>query len=280
MQTQSETMAVELADIDRTKLILSDKLTKKWSWMQDGKMNSGSRDYAEVYYGNTGEKLVIILNDLRTPMGIQTSVKYKTGFMSFKLTTEQSTEIRQKIDEQLFKLVFDKRVSHMKGKGARIQHPSEMRMMFQGLVKDGDPKAEGSAECWPDQITCTVPTKKKGQQVVLDENVCVVEDLDGKPYSWMALDGKLMKEVAIEISEIRIDKEICVKTKIRLLVPDAKTIPRVMTKRKLQQRLEAGGQAAEEPVVQAYSATEPDEAKATVLEPPTKKSRTLPGAPA
>lgn len=276
MNYDSESMGVELCDFDPAKLILSEKKTKSWAWMQDGKMNKGSREYAEVYYERPGKKLVLILNDLKTPMGIQISTRYGSGFMSCKLTPEQSTEISQKIDDAIFNGVFEKRLEFMKGKGSKIQHPSEMKMMFQGLVKEGDDKPDGSGR-WPDQITCTVPTKKKGQQVIVDENFCAIEDLKSKPYSWMALDGQNIKEWGIEVTEIKLDKEISVKGKVRLIVPNTETVPRVMTKRKLSMRTDTSVSPAAEPVAVTDSFAQE---QTKVLEPPTKKSRVLPSAAA
>lgn len=271
MNLESESMGVDLTDFDPSKLILSERKTKSWQWMQEGKMNKGSRDFCEVYYGEPGNKLVLILNDVKTPMGIQISLRYGSGFMSCKLSPEQSDEISKKIDDCIFKEVFAKRLDLVKGKGSKIQHPSEMKMMFQGLVKEGDDKSDGSGSKWPDQITCTVPTKKKGQQVVVDENICVVEDLKSKPYSWMALDGQTLKEWAIEIDQIKLDKEISIKGRVRLVVPNTETIPRVMTKRKLTMRqTETATVDTPVPVESVLNS------ETTVLPPPTKKTRVLP----
>jgi hypothetical protein len=102
MNNDCESMGVDLNDFDPSKLILSEKKTKSWAWLQDGTMNKGSREYAEVYYGKPGNKLNLILTDLKTPMGIQISLRYGSGFMSCKLSTEQSAEISQKVDDAIF----------------------------------------------------------------------------------------------------------------------------------------------------------------------------------
>jgi hypothetical protein len=270
---EMECLAVNIDEVQTKKLTMSGVLKKVWNWREDGAVKSRTQIYAEVYYAKPKNKFTFTLNDVRTINGIQTSQKFKSGFMSLNLSPEQSAHVRKQVDDCIFQLCFDNRVEMMK-KGNKITHPSEMRMMFAGIVKDGDEKNDGSGERWQDQITCTVPTKRKGQQVVVDENVCVVEDLDGKPYSWTGLDQKTLKEVAIEIDRVVFGKEITVRGVYRLVVPDCKTVPRVMTKRKLQQRQES--EASSSNPGKEDEGEEDDTVNSTSLEPPSKMVRSLP----
>lgn len=261
MANIEETCAVHVDDISQADLILSDKKIKTWRWLEDGASKSRNQTYAEVYYKKKGTKLIFTFGDVRTIRGIQTSVKFKSGFMSVKLPLGKTEQLRR-LDDLMFKLAFEHRVAMMK-KGGKIDHPSQMRLLFQGLVKDGDEKDDGGK--WDDQITCTVPTKRKGQQVIIDDNECVVEDLDGKPYSWTALDGKTIKELAIEVDRMVFDnKGITVRGLFRLIVPDDRTRARVTTKRKLEQTKTVYSAPDEED-------TSPDPTKKSAIEPPASQ---------
>ena len=151
--------------------------------------------------------------------------------MSVNLNDIVSAKVRQAVDDRMFHLCFEHRNELMK-MGKKITKPSEMKIMFSGLVKDGDEKPDGTGS-YNDQITCTVPTIKKAQQVVVDTQQCAIEDLEGVPYATAGVERKNLKEVAIEIEKIVFDKEISVRGRFRLIVADTKAVPRVTTKRKL-----------------------------------------------
>jgi hypothetical protein len=240
MSQSEEQLALSVSDIEASKVILSEKKTKKWQWKEDGELKSRTQTYAEVYYGEEGRKLCFTLSDVKTINGIQTMTKFNSGFMSINLTPEQSQEVRNKLDNVLFKLAYENRVEMMK-KGGKISHPSEMRLMFQGFVKEGEEKKDKPGEFWGDQVTAKVPTKRRKQQVIVDDNLCVVEDLGGKPYSWTALDRKGLKEIAIEVDRMIFDKDITVRGSYRLIVPNEVSRPKIVTKRKLQLRNEEPG---------------------------------------
>jgi hypothetical protein len=269
---QEEQMAVELEEIESTKIHLSNKKSKTWQWKEDGVLTSRSQTFAEVYYGDGTNKFNFTLENLRTINGIQTKEKHKSGWMSVNLKAEQSAEIRTKVDDPMFQAAFNSRKKMMK-KGNKITHPSEMRMMFQGIVKDGAEKQDGSGQCWEDQVTCTIPLKRKAKQLVLDENECVVEDLDGRPYPWTGIDGKRIREAVIEIERMVFGAEITVRAVYRLIVVDEKARPRVITKRKREKRVSppAGEVDASETTTTMPLTTE----EATVMHK-DKKVRTLP----
>jgi hypothetical protein len=158
--------------------------------------------------------------------------------MSVNLKDELSTKIRE-VDNEIFRLCFDRRSDLFK-LGSKISTPSEMKIMFAGLVKDGDDRSDGGGK-YDDQITCTVPTKKQGQQVIVNERECPIEDLEGKPLPSIALERKSVKEIVTEVDKIIFAKDISVRGRYRLLVADTKVVPRVMTKRKLDQVDEESG---------------------------------------
>lgn len=280
---QYEQQAINLEDIDKNLVRIDDvKKVKKWNWVKDGKVISGSREFANVYYGNSDQKMVIVLQDVKSYKGIQQSVKYNSAFISFKLTPEQSALLKEKLDQVIMKLIFDKRQAFLGSKGSKMNHVSEMSLIFQGVVKEGEPKQDDPSVCWPDQLTCTVPTKRKGQDIEVDLKQCQIEDLDCRPYSWMDVDGSTgIKEVAFQIDEIKFGKEVNVKTSARLIVPDIMSTPKIVTKRKLEQR-----QVKKEEIEESNSTEEKKDGSKSevkqedkkVLEPPTKKQRPLPKA--
>jgi hypothetical protein len=231
-----EQLAVPIQELRKDQFKLSDKKVKSWNWTdKEGKAHIGSQEFVEVYYGKKQSPLTFSISDVRTINGIQTSNDNKRGFMSVNLKEDQSSEIRKMLDDNLFDMVFENRKELLKH-GHKISHPSEIRLMFQGFVKDGDEKHDGTGGRYNDQITCTVPMKRKGQQIIVDDNVCIVEDLDGKPYNWMGLDRQKLKDIVIEVEKIIFGKDISVRGTIRLVVPESKSRPRVVTKRQVDNR--------------------------------------------
>jgi len=224
--------------LDQSKFILGKKELNSWNFVdkKTNKRRTGSQTYCNVYYEKPGQKLLFLLEDCKSFSGIQTGDNMKRGFMSLNLKKEISEAVRKAVDTPLFNLAFVNRKEFMKN-GAKIKEPAEMRIIFDGVVVDGKPKSEGSSEYWDDCLTANVPLKRKNQQPVLDDNICTIEDLDGVAYAWTALDGKKLKEVAIEIEKMTFDdKKIRVHCLYRLIVPEEKSAPKVLTKRRLAQR--------------------------------------------
>lgn len=224
--------------LEQTKFILGKKETNSWNFMDKAtnKKRSGSQTYCEVFYEKPGQKLLFLIEDCKSFSGIQTGNNMKRGFMSLNLKKELSEKVRKAIDTPLFNLAFANRKELMKN-GAKIKEPAEMRIIFDGVVVDGKEKTPGSNDYWDDCLTANVPLKRKNQQPVVDDNICTIEDLDGAPYAWTALDGKKLKEVAIEIEKMTFDdKKIRVHCLYRLIVPEEKSAPKVLTKRRLAQR--------------------------------------------
>ena len=130
-------------------------------------------------------------------------------------------------------MAFQNRQALIKN-GAKILAPEMMRIIYEGVCVDGKLKNEKNPEegAWDDTITGNLAMKKKGQQSVLDDNLCQIEDLDGKPYAWTALDGKNLKEVVFEVDKIVFGDQIRVHLNYRLIVPEEKAVPKVTTKRR------------------------------------------------
>lgn len=225
-------------DIKQTEILISSRKTKVWKWQEEGESKSRTQVYVDVYYGKPENPFVFTVEDVSTYQGIKVSGKSQTAYMSINLPSDISNKIKTVVDNAMFNKCYAKRAD-LFAKGNKITQQSEMKIMYQGLIRDGDEKKDKDGNVtggnWPDQLTCTVPTKKKANQVIIDEQQCTIEDLDGKPYSWMALDGKKLKEVVIQVDRIVFDKDICVRGKYRLIVVNDKTAPRFMTKRRLEQ---------------------------------------------
>lgn len=229
-------MALELDDIKKDKLMLSDRKVRTWNYMQNGDHKNGSEVYAEVYYGKKGRKLQFSVSDVYTNTGIRPTVSKKRGYMAISLKKEVSKLIRQAVGQPLLELVFNNRVEMMPKKGSKFKEISHISFLWKGIVTEGEDKGDGSGETWNDSIICNVPMKRKGQQPIVDSNLCDVEDLDGETYAWAGLDKKRLKEVVLQVDKITFGKEIVVRCTYRLIVADDKTQPRTMTKRKLEQQ--------------------------------------------
>jgi hypothetical protein len=251
---ENQCTAVHVSDIHPSNILLSKKQTKVWKWMEDGQQKKREQVFVDVFYGSPGNKLLLNFNDVRTINGVQITSKFNSGFMSVNLKEELSTQIREAVDNEIFRLCFDRRAELLK-QGKKISNPSEMKIMFTGLVKDGDERPDGGA--YDDQITCTVPTKKHGQQVVVDAIECPIEDLDGKAFQSVALERKSIKDLVIEIDKVVFGKEITVRGRYRYIVADTKAVPRVMTKRKLAMLEMEGSTPLPAPALPKRTATEP-----------------------
>jgi len=284
-----EVVAVPLDQLDKSKFMFSEKKTKSWNFTdkKTGKQRVGAQTYTEVYYEKPGQKLCFLLEDVRSFNGVQTTDSFKRGFMSVNLKSEKSQLVRQYVDTPIFQLSFQHRASLIKG-GTKIQNPSEMRIIYEGIVKTGEEKKDGTGECWDDQLTCNVPMKKKGQQAIVDDNMCTVEDLDGRLYAWSALDGKNLKEVAVEVDKVVFGDKIRINGVYRLIVPEEMARAKVTSRRRMEHKPaskhEGDEGEAEEADPTSTSAAVPtltpaviSSSSSTKEDRPVKRSRTVPG---
>lgn len=283
----TEVISIPLNELDPSKFMFSEKKSNSWNFKdkKTGKQRTGSKTYVELYYDKPGQKLSFVLNDVKSFNGIQTTDNFKRGFMSVNLKKEKSEQVRAFVDTPVFNLAFQYRNDLIKG-GNKINAPAEMRIIYDGVVVEGKDKPDGSGEKWDDQLTCTVPMKKKGQQPIVDDNLCTVEDLEGRPYAWSAIEGKNLKEVAVEVDKVVFADKIRIQGTYRLIVPEDKAAAKVTTKRRLEQKkrphseMEAGsgaedsGKSSNPPPLENASGANKPSAGGEAKEPANKKART------
>lgn len=279
----AEIIAVPINELEPEKFFFSEKKTKTWNFKdQQGKQQSGSQTYVELYYEKPGQKLCFLLENVRTYNGIQTTSNVKRGFMSVNLKDDHVKLLRQYVEQPVFQLSYANREVLLPG-GKKIKHPAEMKIIFEGIIKEGKEKKDNPDEKWDDQLTCNVPMRKKGQQPVVDDNLCTVEDLDGRDYAWTAIESKTLKEVAVEVEKVVFKKgAIRIHGTYRMIVPEDQAKPKVTSKRRLQQRKRASTQTLQKTDnsdnVLSAKVENPVSTKISGMTPPeAKKTRPLPG---
>ncbi len=245
MAEENVVVAVDVDDLDPEKIMISPVMTKSWSYKhkETGEPCKGSYPYVHVYYEKPKQQFVPQIKNVRTN-GIQTSSKYQSLFLSANLTEEQSKMMRSKIDDRIAELLFDVRKDLLKGYSnlSKITKPADVSFIMAPFVKDGQPKPDDSGDKYDDQITTTVPSKKVNKQVVVNSDVCTIEDINGKPYSWAGINGNLA-ELAIGVLMIKYDEQIKYVTEARVITPTEPSRAKVVTKRKLDQAKESKVQA-------------------------------------
>jgi hypothetical protein len=253
MSGQEEIVAVDIEEFDPEKMQISAVQTKKWSYKNDqGVQCNGSYPWVEVWYEKPKQAICVLLNDVRTNNGIQTSTKYNMLFMSMNLTDEQSTALKEKIDNRIAELLFSVKKEFLKGCPtlAQMKKPSDLAILMRPVVQAGQPKDDGTEDCYNDQITVSVPSKKENKQVVVNKEVCTISDINGKPYAWAGISGQL-KEMAFGITMIKYDEQIKINTEARIITPADAAKAKVTTKRKLEQDKETKVQNKKKPVPDA-----------------------------
>jgi hypothetical protein len=177
------------------------------------------------------------MEDVRINSGIQTSAKYPNlMLLSGSLTEEQSKLLREKIEDRIAELLFEVRHQFLKGYGgiSKLKQPSDLLILMRSLVTEGQPKGDGTDDKYNDQITTTVPSKKQNKQVVVNTDVCTIEDINGKPYAWAGMGATTLKEMAFSINKISYSEQIKYATEARIIVPSETSREKVTTKRKLE----------------------------------------------
>jgi hypothetical protein len=270
--SDSATVVPEIQELGS--FILSGKKERKWQWIEHGVLKKGGETFVKVYSSGTNTELLVSITGVRTG-GIHTSEsKGARGFMSINLTEDQSALIKTKIDKPLQELIFPRKDELLNPRHAdRIKNPTDLSIIFNGLVREGGIKDSDTKERWPDQITASIPMmkrNKKGKPPSLDDSLLTVEDLDGNPFPWKDV-GNVgnLAEVVLEITKVTFDTKgnISVRGTFRYIAVDAKAIPKITTKRKLGQ-LNNNNNAGRE-----YAPTNVDIVNS---EPAVKKVRPLP----
>lgn len=285
------TVQVEnMEDLNPEKMLFSEKKRRSWNFTDKstGEQKQGGENYAFLYYNTPGQKLAFSIKDLRTFQGILTKEgNFKTGSMPCPLTTDKSAEIRKCVDQHILALCYKYKDKLWGAKAKKVLSLEAMMPSYHGVVTDGKEKKENPEETWPDSLFCDVPLKrgKGGQQVIVDDNLCQIEDLDEKPYSWTALDGKNLKEVVVEVQKVVFGEVIRVKCMYRLISVDDKVQPKYTTKRRLEQeekkkeakkRKASQEAAAPESTENGSSSSSSSSSVNVPPPPPAKRQRVLP----
>lgn len=242
----------ELKDLDPSKILISGKKTRTFNYKDKntGQTVPGSQSYVEVYYGENGNKLQFQMSDIISYKGIENGSQ-KKAYMRFSLQDEVSNLIKEKIHKPLIEQLFRNRKALI----PKDKYPDQsfLEFNFKGLVSIGDTKDEKTGEKWNDSLTANVMMKKHKGQWTVDDNVCQVEDLDGKTYSWTALGGKKLSEVIVEVDKMRLEKKWCYSCAVivRGIVPEEKAIPKVISKRRRLMQMKAAEEKIDEPVAEA-----------------------------
>lgn len=238
-----EFVAPLVEDMDPLKYSLSKKKTRVFNWVDDnGESMTRRRPYTEAWYEKKDNKACFVLNNVKTYKGIQISKKFKkpTGFMVLSLSDEQANLVKEKVDKVLFNLIFVNRKELLKD-GKDIEDPREIIRMYKGVVKKGEEKQNEPGKFWQDSVIAGVTLRQEGPNTVPDENVCPIEDLEGKPYAWTGLQGKTLEEVGVEIERIDLEPtEFKVKLNICFITSKEKSRAKVTSRRRMQQTKKSG----------------------------------------
>jgi len=272
-------------DLDPLKFGLTKKKNRIFNWTDDnGEALTRRRPYTDAWYQNKDRKASFVLTNVKTYKGVQISKKFKkpTGFLVFSLTDEQSTMIKDKVDKPLFNLIFVNRTDLLKD-GKDIQDPREIIRMYKGVVKKGEEKKDEPGKYWQDSIIAGVTLRQDGPNIVPDENVCPIEDLEGKPYAWTGLQGKTLEEVGVEIERIDLENtEFTVRLNVCFITSKEKARPKYTSRRRMQQKKTApsgaSGPSDPETMQVAEVTSVGSKRKAEVLEVPDENASTSGGS--
>jgi hypothetical protein len=259
--------ALPIADVE-DKIMLGPKLKRSWDFInQQGKPTSGCEWYTEPTYN--GQPFVFVLDKVKSFRGIQVNKQNpKKGFMSLVTKKDLADDIRKYVDATLKNALLRHAVA-LDIKGAKTLTMEKLEMIYKSVIAEGKEKEGKPGEKWDDQFIANVDLKKVQQQWVLDK--CDVEDPSGTPYAYTSLDGLLLEEVSVEVEKIVIKaSELCVKLKLRKILVDAKPVPKINTKRRIDQT------KIDTAVSTPAGAEPPRAAPAAVAEPAVPSSKVEP----
>lgn len=247
----SPVVVEELKDLDPSKISISGKKMYTYNFKDKttGQMTSASQPYVEVYYGQPGQKLQFLLPDMISYGGIA-KASQKKAFMGFSLKKEVSDLIKQKIHEPIITQLFNNLRSLVPNNIDEFPEKQFLKLRFKGMVQKGKVRDQNTGECWNDSLACNVMMKKTQGQWTIDDNLCQVEDLDGKPYSWTALGGKNLAEVIVEVEKMKLlpDKGFSFNVFVRGIVSEEKAAPKVISQRRRRMmEMKAAEEKADQP---------------------------------
>lgn len=287
MTTQEVVIANQLSDLKPTEFMMGEPQTKSWNFTdKTGKQLNGSNNWVEIYYKTPGHKLNFIVENVKTS-GVKTDTDMRRGFMSITLSPEQSAQIRKAVDDPIFMLAWQNREKLYK-MGRKMTQPIEMKFAYRGVVKDGAERkdangvvqrgGDGKVQVWADSITCNIPMKRQGNQVVVDAHQCQVVDLQERNYAWTGLEGKQLREVVIEVEKVVFNDKVTVHCNFKLIVPNevGNGGVRYSTKRRMEAEVPSDPEAPKAdaaPSAPAVAAAPPAPGASVAAAMPTEKKQ-------
>jgi hypothetical protein len=236
-------VAPDVDDIDQSKIQFSQIDVKSWNFTDKDtqEQRSGSQKFVIPFYGHAGTPFCYTLYDVYTYGGIMHKGNRKSAFISFNLDKELSEKINEKVNVGFRNRLFEyiKLLLPMAVKQGRITEISQMSVVFTGVISYGKPKENNPDECYSNQIVANISMKKKNQQWEVDNEYCTIEDSDSTPYKWTSLGQTKLAEVVIQVEKLIIDEKkgiIYPVQTVRAITTKDKSMPKVVSKRKLEQQ--------------------------------------------
>lgn len=225
-------------EIDATKVTCGERQSKPYSFPKDGKQIDGTKYWIELKYD--GHALSFSLQNMKSSQGLKVEDN-RRGWMSMNLKKETSQDVRENVDDAILRLIL-KNASSL---GANFTWGREknltidmLRMLYKPIAKPGNEKKDKPGECWEDQVTGNLDLRKgTGGQVEIDQSQCKVEDSEGMPYLYLALENRPFDEVVLHVPRVILsNNSIKPEVYYRLIVLNSKPPPTFTTKRRLEHK--------------------------------------------
>lgn len=211
----------------------------------NSKIPQGSQTLFHIKMADGTTNFMGTLANMSSRFGPQPTKDNKTVMMQLDLYEEKKIAEHETYDDALRRLVFDNKGKCLKGT-TLLEILSDVNQLninnFSGLIKRGKPKDENDVTKGRYlSIQFILPTTKtpKGQ-LMIDPNLCPVEDKNGKPYfdyksfEWMtALINKKYSEVILQLEKAVVkDGKLKMTWVARKLVVDEEQIAQPVTSKK------------------------------------------------
>ncbi len=246
----------------------------------NSKVPQGSQTLFHIKMGDGTTNFMATLANMSSRFGPQPTKDGKTVLMQLDLYEEKKIAEHQAYDDALRRLVFDHKLKCLKGT-TLLEILSDVNQLninnFSGLIKRGKAKDENDMSKGRYlSIQFILPTTKTSKgQLLIDPNLCPVEDKNGKPFfnyqsfEWMtALMNKKYSEVILQLEKAVVkDGTIKMTWVARKLVVDEEQIAQPVTSKKRTLTQEAPEASAPAAAASSAAATPSD---------PSAKKRALP----
>ena len=252
-----EAVAIELSEMrpgGGYELLLSEKQSKTWNFTnKEGKLVNGKKEWVSLMVKHIATGVIgpfyLTLPNLRTHNGAQIS-QYDTIFMSVTAQEETLKTIKSYIDSQIYNLLFQRRFELLPN-ADRFSNPNELAFVLPScIVRRGELKKDSNDPTarYGDSMIFGIPSKKTSSGVVVDTDMCTIVDPENGPFSWEQLAKKELLEVSISVN-INLGSKTAVTCTACSIVPNAVSVPKVisshMLKRRQQERQQQAMQAAQ-----------------------------------